>query len=291
MGIKLDIEGRGWPVYDEQSQTGGLRHMSLRVGPRTGEILLTLVASGAHLKEQLYGLREQAKEWLTVHPGLVGVCVNKHGNNTRAIFGPETVCVAGRGYLFEEFAGLKFRVGPTTFFQVNSEQAEAMIHVILEGLKLRGHETLVDAYCGIGTLTLPLAQKVPQGEVLGMDTQREAIEAARANASSNKICNAKFEVCDAKSIVATLANKKLSAGVVILDPPGKGIQNDVVEALLNLRPKKIVYVSCNASTLARDLEKLCSGKRKTYDLKHVQPLDFFPQTSHVETVAFLEIAR
>lgn len=190
--VKLDIQSRDWPVGDERPQTGGLLHLSLRVGRRTGEILLTLVASCAH--EQLVHIQQQAKEWMAMHPGLVGVCVNKYTDSGNAIFGSDTKCIAGRGYLFEEFAGLRFRVESTTFFQINTEQAERMIHVILEGLQLRGDETLIDAYCGIGTLTLPLAQNVPRGRVLGVDRQKAAIHAAKANALENKICNAEFKV-------------------------------------------------------------------------------------------------
>eukprot|EP00803_Ostreobium_quekettii_P007378 evm.model.scf_89.15 EVM.evm.TU.scf_89.15 scf_89:69303-73111(+) len=290
--VKADISRLGWPVCkdDGLSLEPCLRHLSMRVGRRTGEILLTLVATGA----PTYGEKgpfcqkaaeEQAAKWMAQYDGLVGVCVNVQPQQTNVIFGRTTVCLAGRGYLNEEFAGLLFQVGPTTFFQVNTEVAEKMAAIVLERLGLHGHQTVVDAYCGIGTLTLPLAKSLPEGRVVGIEVQAEAIMDARANAHRNGICNIEFKVGRVEDILP-IEFQLQHVDAVLLDPPRKGLHSAVVKALLKVQPKKIVYVSCNPATLARDLQTLCAN---SYSLAGVQPFDFFPQTSHVESVAFLEL--
>jgi 23S rRNA (uracil1939-C5)-methyltransferase len=278
--VKQDIQQRGWSIYNETQHQGKLRHLGLRIGRRTGEMLLTLVSTQANLP----GLNEQAQEWLQRYPTLVGVCVNVNPDRTNAIFGKETRCVTGRSDLQEEFAGLQFQIQPTTFFQVNTEQAEALLQTIEAELKLQGHEILLDAYCGIGTLTLPLAKQVQHA--IGIDVQPEAVEQARQNAALNGIANVDFQVGSVEHVLPTLLptlaipNQPI---VVLLDPPRKGCDRAVIDALMDTQPDCIVYVSCNASTLARDLKILC----QLYQLKRVQPADFFPQTPHVECAAFL----
>jgi 23S rRNA (uracil1939-C5)-methyltransferase len=278
--VKQDIQQRGWSIYDEQRHQGKIRHLSLRIGRRTGEVLLTLVSCS----DQLPGLAEQAERWLQVYPHLVGVCVNLNAARTNAIFGSETVCVAGRPYLREIFAGLEFRIQSTTFFQVNTEQAEALLQTIQSRLQLRGDEVLVDAYCGIGTLTLPMAQRVQQA--IGIEIQPEAIEQAEQNAQVNQIENVKFYVGQVETLLPNLEIGQ-TPDVILLDPPRKGCEATVMATLLQLQAPQIVYVSCNASTLSRDLKQLSGA----YELNYVQPADFFPQTAHVEAAAFLRLRR
>ena len=273
--VKQDIQRQNWPVYNERLHQGQVRHLSLRIGRRTGEILLTLVVRDWHLP----GLEAQAQAWLARYPNLVGVCLNNNPRRTNRIFGSETRCIAGQPYLWEEFAGLKFQIRPDTFFQIYTEQAEALLGVICNVLDLQGHERVIDAYCGVGTLTLPIAQRVQQ--VIGLEVQPTAVEQARENAALNGIRNVTFQVGAVERLLPSLN----APDIVLLDPPRKGCDRAVLESLNQSRPQQIVYLSCNPATLARDLKLLCSSGN--YSLRHVQPADFFPQTAHVECAAFL----
>lgn len=282
--IKQDIQQLGWSIYDENRHQGRLRHLSLRIGRRTGEMLLTLIST----EWKLQNLDIQAQQWLSRYPKLVGVCINRNPDRTNVIFGDETRCVAGQPYLREEFAGLEFQLRPETFFQVNTEAAEALLNVIVEQLALSGNEVLVDAYCGIGTFTLPLALRVQQA--IGLEVQSASVEQARLNAQLNDITNVTFQTGAVEQLLPQLG---IAPDIVILDPPRKGCVSTVgsksprtvIETLLETLPKRIVYVSCKPATLARDLKLLC--QTGNYQLTHVQPADLFPQTSHVESVAFL----
>ncbi|PZO57158.1 MAG: 23S rRNA (uracil(1939)-C(5))-methyltransferase RlmD [Phormidesmis priestleyi] len=274
--VKADIEAREWKIYDERLHKGHLKHLSLRVGRRTGQVLLTLISRSVKLK----GIHEQAEQWMARYPNLAGVLVNLNWKRTNAIFGPDTYGIAGQSYLEEEFAGLTFHIQPSTFFQVNTEQAERLLRHVQTELALTGEETLVDAYCGVGTFTLPLAQQVKQ--CIGLEAFAESVKQAEENAVLNKIENVAFKIGDVAELMPQL---EVRPDVVLLDPPRKGCDPAMLEALINLKPERIVYISCNPATLARDLQVLCDvGK---YRLTRVQPADFFPQTSHVECAAFL----
>ena len=277
--VKLDIEKRGWTIYDETRHKGLIRHLGLRIGRRTGEMLLTLVVKDWNLP----GIENQAQQWLQRYPPLVGVSLNRNSDRTNAIFGLETRCLAGVPYLREKFAGLDFQIRPDTFFQVYTETAEALLEVIQSELNLQGHEVLVDAYCGIGTLTLPLAKQVKH--IIGLELQSTAVEQAIVNAQQNGINNVTFQVGPVEKI---LQNLEIVPDVVLLDPPRKGCEANVIKTLRNLKPSRIVYVSCKVATLARDLKLLC--EEGLYKLTRVQPADFFPQTAHVEAAAFLVLS-
>ena len=274
--IKQDIEQLGWSVYNEERHQGRLRHLSLRIGRRTGEMLLTLVTTDWRLQN----LDAQAQQWLTRYPKLVGICVNRNPNRTNVIFGDETRCIAGQPYLQEEFASLQLQLKAETFFQVNTEVAEALLNAIVEQLALKGDEILLDAYCGIGTFTLPLAQRVRQA--MGLEVHPASVEQAQLNAQLNGISNVTFKTGAVETLLPQL---EIKPDVVLLDPPRKGCDRAVIEALLMSAPKHIVYISCKPATLARDLKLLCHTGR--YQLVHVQPADLFPQTPHVECAAFL----
>jgi 23S rRNA (uracil1939-C5)-methyltransferase len=274
--VKEDIHWRDWPVYDEKKHTGELRHLSLRIGRRTGEMLLTLIVRTGELP----GIEQQAAEWLKQYPQLVGVCLNVNSAQTNVIFGAETRCIAGQSYLREKFAGLNFQLRADTFFQVNTEAAEALLQVIVGELNLQGGEVLVDAYCGIGTFTLPLAKQVKIA--IGLEVQPAAIEQAKLNAELNDLRNVDFQVGTVEDLLPTLG---LTPDIVLLDPPRKGCDRAVLETIKEMKPNRIVYVSCKPATLARDLKILCENG--DYKLARVQPADFFPQTSHVECAVFL----
>lgn len=273
--VKLDIQAREWKIYNEKFHKGHLKHLSVRVGRRTGQILLTLVSRSVKLK----GIHEQAEQWMTRYPNVVGVLVNLNWKKTNSIFGPDTYCIKGEDHLEEEFAGLTYHIQPTTFFQVNTDQAERLLEEIQTELALTGEETLVDAYCGVGTFTLPLAKKVKR--CIGLESFTESVTRAEKNAVLNGIENAEFKIGDVGELIPQLDVKP---DIVVMDPPRKGCEPAVLEALIELKPKRIVYVSCNPATLARDLKVLCEGG---YRVNRVQPADFFPQTSHVECAAFL----
>ncbi|AHJ31504.1 23S rRNA (uracil(1939)-C(5))-methyltransferase RlmD [Nodularia spumigena CS-584] len=274
--VKQDIQQRGWRIYDERKHQGQIRHLGLRIGRRTGEMLLTLVVKDWNLP----GIETQAQEWLKRYPLLMGVSLNRNSDRTNAIFGSETRCIAGVPYLREKFADLEFQILPDTFFQVYTEAAEALLQVIQSELNLQGQELLIDAYCGMGTLTLPLAKQVRQA--IGIELQPEAVQQAIVNAQHNDINNVTFQVGAVEKLLPEMG---IVPDVVLLDPPRKGCDRAVIDSLLRSKPSRIVYVSCKVATLARDLKLLCEDGQ--YTITRVQPADFFPQTAHVEAVAFL----
>lgn len=274
--IKHDIQEREWKIYDERTHKGHIKHLSLRVGRRTGQILLTLVSRSVKLK----GIHEQAQQWMERYPNVAGVLINLNWKKTNAIFGPETFSIAGDPYLEEEFAGLTFQIQPATFFQVNTAQAEKLLTHIQDELALTGEETLVDAYCGVGTFTLPLAKQVKH--CIGLESFTESVVQAQSNAALNGIENVWFRIGDVATLLPALDSVP---DIVLLDPPRKGCDPAVLEGLIALKPARVVYVSCNPATLARDLRVLC--ETGGYRVTRVQPADFFPQTSHIECAAFL----
>lgn len=278
--MKQDIQRYGWQPYDENHHTGLIRHLSLRIGRRTGEILVTIVTKEWNIPD----IQQLAQEWLDRYPPLVGVMLNRNSERTNAIFGNETRCLVGRSFFYERFAGLEFQVRAETFFQVYTETAEALVQQIQTQLSLKGEEVLWDAYCGIGTLTLPLAKQAKQ--VIGLEIQSAAVEQAQLNAQHNGIENVSFHTGAVEDLLPQLPTKP---DIVVLDPPRKGCDRAVIDALLDYKPQQIVYVSCKVATLARDLKLLCQDG--IYTLKRIQPADFFPQTAHVEAVAFLVLSH
>ncbi|MEM6256046.1 MAG: 23S rRNA (uracil(1939)-C(5))-methyltransferase RlmD [Cyanobacteria bacterium P01_D01_bin.156] len=279
MAAKTAIQDRGWSLYNEKKHQGRLRHVGLRVGQHTNQMLLTLVTTG-----YIPDVKEQAEQWLGEYPELVGVCLNINPHKTNRIFGEETRCLAGQPYIEEWFLGLRLRIQPTTFFQVNTLQAERLVQIVLDELKLQGHETIVDTYCGIGTLSLPLAQGAAR--CIGIEVQAEAVAQARHNAALNGLQNTDFFAGAVEDLLRDISLQQVGPiDAVVLDPPRKGCDRTVLDTLLEITPARIVYMSCNPATLARDLKILCTEK---YTLHKVQPADFFPQTAHVECVAFLK---
>ena len=278
--VKGDIQKRGWSIYNEELNRGKLRHLSLRIGKGSGEMLLTLVSRDRNLAQ----LEQQGEEWLERYLSLMGVCLNLNPHATNVVFGSQTLTIVGQSYLTEEFAGLKFQLLPQTFFQVNTEAAEKLLEVIYQKLDLQGEEVLVDAYCGIGTFTLPLAKKVRLA--VGIEVQADSVEQGKLNAQANDIENVSFMCGTVKTCLPQL---DLVPDVLFLDPPRKGCDTAVIETILRIKPQSLVYVSCKAATLARDLKLLCQNG--VYQLDFVQPVDFFPQTAHVESVAFLHLGE
>jgi 23S rRNA (uracil1939-C5)-methyltransferase len=265
------------PVPDNSPK---FRHLLLRIGRRTGEILLTLVVTDFNIPD----IEGQAQRWMQRYPQLVGVCLNLNERPTNNIFGTETRCVAGREYISETFGNLQFQLKADTFFQIYTEQAEAILNLIIDRAGFTGTETLIDAYCGIGTFTLPLSKRVKR--VVGIEVHGTSVVQARANARLNGINNVEFRTGEVEEVLPAM---EMSADVILLDPPRTGCDRAVLDALTDMQPAQIIYISCKPATLARDLQVLC--EQGNYQLTHVQPADFFPQTAHVECVAFLTRAE
>ena len=275
--VKQDIQNRGWSIYDETKHRGRLRHLSLRIGANTGEMLLTLVTTDLKLTE----IANQAAIWLDRYPQLVGVCLNLNRGRTNVIFGQETYTIAGKSYLREIFAGVTLQISADTFFQINTAAAELLLEKLSQQLNLQGNEILVDAYCGIGTFSLPLARQVKRA--VGIEISASSIARARQNAQLNQIENATFYV---GKVATGLEKLEFKPDVVLLDPPRKGCNSQVIQTLLNLKPSQIAYISCKPATLARDIKLLC--ETGIYQPSFIQPADFFPQTTHVECLVILK---
>ena len=262
-------------VTDIPDNRPKFRHLLLRIGRRTGEILLTLVVTDLNIPD----IEGQAQRWMQRYPNLVGVCLNLNNQPNNTIFGSETRCIAGREFICETFGNLQFQLKADTFFQIYTEQAETVLNLIIDRAGFTGTETLIDAYCGIGTFTLPLSKRVKK--VIGIEVHAASVVQARANARLNSINNIEFRT----GAVEELLPLDIQADVVLLDPPRTGCDRAVLDALTAMQPAQIIYISCKPATLARDLQILC--EQGNYQLTHVQPADFFPQTAHVECVAFL----
>ncbi len=274
--VKQDIQQQGWSIYNENNHQGRLRHLALRIGKNTGEILLTLVTNN----QNLTGIAEQAEIWLDKYPGLVGVCLNINSDRTNAILGQKTYTIAGKSYLREIFAGVELQIAADTFFQINTGAAELLFQAIVKQLNLTGDENIVDAYCGIGTFSLPLARQASQ--VIGIEVNPTSIQQAKSNAALNQIDNVTFY---SGKVEHCLQQIELQPDILLLDPPRKGCDTQVISTILELQPSRIAYISCKPSTLARDLKLLCQSD--IYQPAYVQPADFFPQTTHVECFAIL----
>jgi 23S rRNA (uracil1939-C5)-methyltransferase len=276
--LKADLEASGWPV--DRHGGGGLRHLALRVGQATGEVLITLVAAD----HDLPGLEDQAQLWLERWPELVGVALNLQPCADNRLLGERTTTIAGRPWLEEGFAGLRYRIGADTFFQVNTRQAELVVEPLMEALE--GTREVVDAYCGIGTYSLPLAQR--GWRIEGIEQHGPSVDLARLNAALNGLeALASFTCAPVASVLAErLAGQGAQAGpALFLDPPRKGLEPDALAAIEAGAPGRIAYLSCDPATLARDLGRLCGSG--AYSIEWLQPIDFFPNTSHVECLACL----
>ncbi|WP_216902993.1 23S rRNA (uracil(1939)-C(5))-methyltransferase RlmD [Synechococcus sp. CCY 9618] len=282
--LKADLEASDWPVdrhggAGETDQGPGLRHLGLRVGVATGELLITLISS----HDDLPGLAELADAWRERWPDLVGVCLNLQPLPSNRLMGEETRLIRGREWINETFAGLRFRIAADTFFQVNTRQAERLVACLKEALGPGpGGGSLLDAYAGIGTYSLPLA--AAGWQVHGLELHPSAVAMARLNAAANQLEErARFEQAD---VPLVLEERLQGMDALVLDPPRKGLAPAATAAILANPPARIAYISCDPASLARDLAQLCGTG--AYRLNWVQPVDFFPNTSHVEALAALQ---
>ncbi|MEK3875160.1 23S rRNA (uracil(1939)-C(5))-methyltransferase RlmD [Paenibacillus sp. FSL M7-0420] len=270
----------GITAYDEETARGLLRHVVVKKAFRTGQMMLVLVTNGRdipHLDAWLGSIREQL-------PAVVSICQNINTQRTNVIFGNDTRVLWGSEVIYDYIGEVQFAISARSFYQVNPAQTEVLYGRTLEYAALTGKETVIDAYCGIGTISLFLAQHADQ--VYGVEIVPEAIEDARANAKLNGMNNVKFEVGASEDVIPAWKEQGITPDVIVVDPPRKGCDPRLLETILLMQPERVVYVSCNPSTLARDLRVLEDGGYRTVE---VTPVDMFPHTTHIESVALLEL--
>lgn len=277
--IRHISEEIGITVYNETTHQGILRHVIVRVGVTTDELMLILVTNGRDFKDK----EELVKRIIEEVPNLTSLIQNINELKTNVIMGKESTTLYGQDVIYDTIGDIRFAISPRSFYQVNPEQTKILYDKALEYAGLTGNETVIDAYCGIGTISLFLAQKAKH--VYGVEIVPEAIDDAKRNAKINGVTNVTFEVGTAEEILPEWKKRGISAGVIVVDPPRKGCEQALLQAIIEIKPDRIVYVSCNPSTLARDLRILENGG---YKAKEAQPVDMFPQTVHVETVVRIE---
>lgn len=278
------LRENGIPAYDETTGSGLVRHLYLRRGEATGEVLVCLVLNGERLPQE-----DAFASLLTGrYPEIAGVLINANTARTNVVLGERYRLLAGKPYLTDRLCGLEFRISPESFYQVNHDACELLYGLAKERAGLTGRERLIDLYCGIGTIGLTMADRAAQ--VLGLEIVPGAVECARENAARNGIANAEFLCGDAGDPVTLLGRAvtqtggDLSDAVVVLDPPRKGTTGELIAALDAQHVSRVVYISCNPDTLARD----CAGfLSHGYTLSEVTPVDLFPRTGHVESVCVL----
>ena len=276
--IKTYIRAYKVSVYDEKTHTGVLRHLVTKVGFTTKEVMVVLVANGRKLP-YLNELASVLKENI---PGFKTLVVNVNREKTNVILGQENRIIYGDGKINDNIGDLVFEISPLSFFQVNPVQTEVLYNKALEYANLGENDTVFDIYCGIGTISLFLAQKAKK--VYGIEIVEEAIKDAKRNAEINKLDNVEFYVGKAEEVVPKMYKQGKRANVVVVDPPRKGCDEKVLDTIVSMQPDRVIYVSCNPSTLARDLNYL---NEKGYKCKEVQPVDMFPHSVHIENVALI----
>ncbi|MDK0707269.1 23S rRNA (uracil(1939)-C(5))-methyltransferase RlmD [Clostridium perfringens] len=269
---------RPYNVDGEYDEKGIVRHIMIRRGFTTNEVMVVLVTNGEKLphKEEFVDLMVKNI------PGIKSVIQNINLKKTNVILGLESKTLWGEDTISDYIGDFRFNISPLSFFQVNPTQTEVLYGKALEYANLTGNEEVFDAYCGTGTITLFLSQKAKK--VYGVEIIPQAIDNAWINAKENKVENVEFFVGESEVVIPDLINKGVKADVVVVDPPRKGCDKKLLDAITNINAKKIVYVSCDPSTLGRDLQVLEENGYKTLE---VQPVDMFPNTSHVENVAKL----
>ena len=268
----------GETAYNEETGKGTLRHLYLRKGFASGQVMVCIVANAASLRgeERLCELLRESV------PGLSGVLLNRNTERTNVVLGKENRVLWGSELLEDTLCGLRFTLSPHSFYQVNRDQAERLYETAAQYAALTGKETVLDLYCGAGTIGLSMAARAKR--LIGVEIVEDAVENARANAARNGVTNAEFFCGDAPKAAAMLRARGETPDVVILDPPRKGCGEELVDVVSSMSPRRVVYVSCDPATLARDLRFFSS---RGYQPQEARPADLFPRTAHVETVVLL----
>jgi 23S rRNA (uracil-5-)-methyltransferase RumA len=266
------------PAYDEKKKTGVIRTLVTRLGFETGHVQLVLITRSSfipRLKELIYQIKKRI-------PEVTSIVQNINPAKTPLVFGEKTVHLWGKESIEEKLEDVGYELSARAFFQLNPKQTVKLYNLVKAYAQLTGQERVVDAYCGVGTIGLWLAKAAK--EVRGMDTIPEAIKDAQANAQKNGITNAHFEVGEAEAVLPKWLKEGFRPDVLVVDPPRTGCDHKLLQAIVKAKPKRLIYVSCNPSTLAKDLNVLL---KQGYQLREVQPVDMFPHTAHVETIALM----
>ncbi len=276
------IREQGISTYDESTGKGLLRHVLIRYGFITGEIMVCFVINGNTLPKS-----EIIVERLNKLEGMTSITSSVNKKNTNVIMGESYDVISGRAYITDYIGDVKYQISPLSFYQVNPIQTKKLYEKALEYAALTGEEIVWDLYCGIGTISLFLAQKAKK--VYGVEIIPQAIEDARNNAQINDISNVEFFVGKAEEVLPReYEENQVSADVIVVDPPRKGCEESLLETMIEMQPKRIVYVSCDSATLARDVKYL---REHGYGLEEVTPCDMFPHTVHTESVAKMTLQR
>jgi 23S rRNA (uracil1939-C5)-methyltransferase len=262
-------------VYDETTRKGLIRHVMTRKGFKTGEVMVVLVINGEDVPKR----QELVDALISNVKNIKSVVLNVNTTNTNVIMGERNITIYGSDSIADFIGKYKFNISPLSFFQVNPLQTEILYNKALEYAGLTGSETVFDLYCGIGTIALFLSEKAKK--VYGVEVVEAAVADARKNAENNGVTNVEFIAGEAEKVIPDVYSKGIRADVVVVDPPRKGCDEDLLKTLVDMQPERIVYVSCNPATLARDLNYL---DERGFKALEVQPMDMFPWTAHVECV-------
>ena len=265
------------PVYDESAHKGLLRHIFVRRGAVSGQVLVCLVVNGRSFPKTAELIRD-----LEAVPGFTSLVLSVNQKPGNTILGDECITLHGPGYIEDTLCGLNFRLSPRSFYQVNHHQAQRLYEAAISQAEITKNDLVLDLYCGAGTITLCMAKAA--GKVIGVEVVPQAVADARENAVRNGIENAEFFCGDAGEAALALEKQGIRPDVVVVDPPRKGLNADAIEAIYRFNPRRIVYVSCDPATLARDVALL---KEKGYTLKNALAADLFPRTAHVESIVCL----
>ena len=264
--------------YDERSGSGTLRHVLVKRGFKTNQIMVVLVTAGPIFPAKNNFVKALRKE----HPDITTIVHNINPYQTSLVLGERENVLYGTGKIEDELCGLTFRISPRSFYQINPVQTEVLYNTAMGYADMSGHEKVIDAYCGIGTIGLVASKRA--GEVIGVELNRDAVHDAISNAKRNGIKNVRFFCDDAGEFMLGMAQDGEKADIVFMDPPRAGSDECFLSSLVTLAPKKIVYISCNPETQQRDLRLLT---KRGYKVEKIQPVDMFPHTNHVETVVLL----
>jgi 23S rRNA (uracil-5-)-methyltransferase RumA len=275
--VKQILEELRIPIYNERTRKGIIRTIVTRVGVQTGELQVVLITSEKELPKKELIITEIQKQL----PNVKSIVQNINGEKTSLIFGEETLKLAGEEFIQETLGDLQFELSARTFFQLNPTQTIKLYDEVKKAAGLTGKEKVVDAYCGVGTIGLWLAGQA--AEVRGMDVIPESIEDAKKNAKRQGFTNTKYVPGKAEEVLPKWVKKGWQPDVIVVDPPRTGLDRQLIQTILQVKPKKLIYVSCNPSTLAKDIQALSSK----FEVSYIQPVDMFPHTAHVECCSLL----
>jgi 23S rRNA (uracil1939-C5)-methyltransferase len=266
------------PVYNEEANKGLVRHIVTRKGFQTGEVMVCIVANGESLPKADYLVSALTENM----PEIKSIVLNVNQKQSNVILGEKNIVLYGEEAIFDYIGKFKFRISPNSFFQVNPIQTEVLYGKALEYAALNGKETVFDLYCGIGTISLFLSQSAKK--VYGVEIVPQAIDNAKENAVLNNVDNVEFILGESEKVIPDMYKKGIKADVIVVDPPRKGCGQELLDVIAEMQCPRVVYVSCNPATLARDLKYLA---KKGYRVQEVQPVDMFPHTVHCEAVALV----